>query len=465
MTLLAIGLMIAVTLAAWLFRRQRLDLLLLISVLALYLLQPAGLDVILPTATILLIIGVWWLVTPTMTRQDRLTLLMIGAVALVVPILRTFPQTDLPYLLRFAAFVATLTISAGAVGALVPETDDTARRRLALGFIGLIIVLLAMLKIPALAAAVAQSLGHATGQNVPIDWQWFGFSYTAFRLMHVLLDYRNKRLKAVSLRDFALYVAFYPALPAGPIDRVEHFVKEIQESKTLTTERLIDGGMRIGLGLFKKFVVADTLARMALSPLLVNQMSAATSPLSVWLMLYAFTFQIYFDFSGYTDIALGIGRLAGITLPENFNAPYTRRNITAFWNNWHITLSVWFRNYFFTPFSRFLMQTPLKTRRLTIIFIAQVCTMVLIGLWHGVNINFILWGVWHGVGLWFHKWLTDHTRSWDEYVQARPRLAKTVEVLSIVTTFHFVAIGWLFFALPDLRLIIKALAGLVGLHG
>ncbi|MCC7449553.1 MAG: MBOAT family protein, partial [Anaerolineae bacterium] len=218
-------------------------------------------------------------------------------------------------------------------------------------------------------------------------------------------------------------------------------------------------------GLFKKFVIADTLARMALSPLLVNQMSAATSPVSVWLMLYAFTFQIYFDFSGYTDIAIGIGKLAEITLPENFNRPYTRRNITVFWNNWHITLSTWFRNYFFTPFSRFLMQTPLKSRRLTIIFVAQVCTMVLIGLWHGANINFILWGLWHGVGLWFHKWLTDHTRSWDEYVQARPRLAKTVEVLSILTTFHFVALGWLFFALPDLRLIIKALGGLIGIVG
>jgi len=462
MTLLAIGLMIAATLIAWLLRGKRLDWLLVISVFALYWLQPAGLDLLLPTATILLLVGVWWLVTPALARQDRLTLLGIGVAALVAVALRITPQTELPYLLRFAGFVATLTISAGAVGALVPESDDTARRRLALGFIGLIIVLLAIVKIPALAAAFGQSFSHATAQNVPLDWSWFGFSYIAFRLMHVLLDYRNKRLKPVSLRDFALYVVFYPALPAGPIDRIEHFVKELQEPKTLTNERLIDGSTRIGLGLFKKFVIADTLARMALSPLLVSQMSAATSPLSVWLMLYAFTFQIYFDFSGYTDIAIGIGKLAGITLPENFNRPYTRRNITVFWNNWHITLSTWFRNYFFTPFSRFLMQTPLKSRRLMIIFVAQVCTMVLIGLWHGANINFILWGLWHGVGLWFHKWLTDHTRSWDEYVQARPRLAKTVEVLSVLTTFHFVAIGWLFFALPDLRLIIKALGGLVG---
>src|SRR5689334_61379 len=123
MTLLAIGLMIGATLAAWLFRAKRLDLLLVISVLALYWLQPAGLDLILPTATILLLVGVWWLVTPSLERRDQLTLLGIGVAALVAIALRISPQTELPYLLRFAGFVATLTISAGAVGALVPETD------------------------------------------------------------------------------------------------------------------------------------------------------------------------------------------------------------------------------------------------------------------------------------------------------------------------------------------------------
>jgi alginate O-acetyltransferase complex protein AlgI len=111
------------------------------------------------------------------------------------------------------------------------------------------------------------------------------------------------------------------------------------------------------------------------------------------------------------------------------------------------------------------MQTPLRNRRLAMIFLAQVSTMALIGLWHGVALNFVLWGLWHGVGLWLHRWLTDHTWAWDEYVQARPRLAQTVNILSVATTFHFVAIGWVFFALPELHLIRKALAGLIGLHG
>jgi D-alanyl-lipoteichoic acid acyltransferase DltB (MBOAT superfamily) len=108
------------------------------------------------------------------------------------------------------------------------------------------------------------------------------------------------------------------------------------------------------------------------------------------------------------------------------------------------------------------MGSRLKSHKMWIILIAQVVTMVLIGLWHGAAWNFVLWGLWHGVGLWIHKWLTDHTRGWDAIVQTNPALSRTVHVLSVVTTFHFVAIGWVFFALPSLPLIEKALAGLVG---
>ncbi|HLY24866.1 MAG TPA: MBOAT family O-acyltransferase, partial [Aggregatilineales bacterium] len=184
----------------------------------------------------------------------------------------------------------------------------------------------------------------------------------------------------------------------------------------------------------------------------------------LWIMLYAYAFRLFFDFSGYTDIAIGIALLAGIHLPENFSAPYLKRNITAFWNSWHITLATWFRNYFFTPLSRALMATRLRSRRMLIILIAQVSTMVLIGLWHGIALNFVLWGAWHGLGLWLHRWQVDHSQGWDAYVAKRPRLARAVHLGSVLATFHFVAIGWVFFALPDPALIGKTLAGLVGLH-
>jgi alginate O-acetyltransferase complex protein AlgI len=465
MNLLAIGLMIIAALAAWLFRRQRFTVLLLMSVFALYALQPAGLDIVLPTATLLLLVGVWWLTTPAPAADDGRTLILLGCAAMVLPMFAAIGGQSSGQSLRALPPLAAVGVGAVAAGALVPARDDVARRRLALTYIALIVSLLLILKTPALLAAVADSLARASNQPIIPNWQWLGFSYIAFRLMHVLLDYRSGKLKPVPLRDFALYVVFFPSLTAGPIDRVEHFIRDVQQPQTLDSSLIVSGATRIGIGLFKKFVLADSLAYIALKPRLVEQTTGPYSVVATWIMLYAFAFQIYLDFAGYTDVAIGIGRLAGITLPENFLSPYTRRSITAFWNNWHITLSTWFRNYFFTPFSRALMQTRLRSRRMLIIFLAQVATMVLIGLWHGVAINFILWGAWHGLGLWLHRWLVDHTHAWDEIVQARPRLARAVHVASVLTTFHFVAIGWIFFALPDLTLIGKALARLVGLNG
>jgi D-alanyl-lipoteichoic acid acyltransferase DltB (MBOAT superfamily) len=435
------------------------------SLFALYALQPPGLDIALPTATLLLLVGVWWLTNPAPTADDGRVLILLGSTVMVLPMFGVIGGMSSGQTLRALPPLAVVGVGAVAAGALVPARDDTARRRLALAYIVLIVALLLILKTPALLAAVADSLARVSSQPVIPNWQWLGFSYIAFRLMHVLLDYRSGRLKSVPLRDFALYVVFFPALTAGPIDRVEHFERELQQPRTLDASLIVSGVTRIGVGLFKKFILADSLAYVALSPRLVEQTTGPSSVLATWIMLYAFTFQIYLDFAGYTDVAIGIARLAGISLPENFVSPYTRRSITAFWNNWHITLSTWFRNYFFTPFSRVLMQTPLRSRRMLTIFLAQVSTMVLIGLWHGVAINFILWGAWHGVGLWLHRWLTDHTHAWDETVQARPRLARAIHLASVLTTFHFVAVGWVFFALPDLTLIGKALTRLVGLNG
>jgi D-alanyl-lipoteichoic acid acyltransferase DltB (MBOAT superfamily) len=166
-----------------------------------------------------------------------------------------------------------------------------------------------------------------------------------------------------------------------------------------------------------------------------------------WIILYAYALQIFFDFSGYTDIAIGLGRLMGFKLPENFNAPYLKPNLTQFWNNWHMTLTQWFRAYFFNPLTRFLRSGGRKLPIWTIILITQLATMVLIGLWHGMTWNFILWGAWHGLGLFIHN-------RWSELTKARfTALAagtqKALNAGGAVVTFHFVALGWIFFALPD----------------
>ena len=465
MTLIGIGLMTVAALAVWIRARWRLTALLLISVIALFALQTerSTLAVALPVATVLLVIGVWWLVTPHRSPDDWRVMSLIAAITTAAALVRAVLLTD-PSAILEAARVLPPLMAVGAVavsvGALVPSTDEAARRRLALAFVILIIGLFIILKTPALHALVTGALIPAQAETASL-WGWLGFSYIAFRLMHVLLDYRIGRLAPVKLRDFALYVIFFPALTAGPIARIEHFARELDTARRLDSARLLDGGVRIGIGLFKKFVIADTLALIALDPQLAAMTEAG--PEVWWVMLYAYAFRIFFDFSGYVDIAIGIGRLAGIGLPENFAAPYLRRNITAFWNSWHITLATWFRTYFFTPLSRALMATPLRTRRLLVIFIAQVSTMILIGLWHGVAANFVLWGGWHGIGLWLHKWQSDRFRGWDAYVADRPALGRIIHAGSVIVTFHFVALGWVFFALDDPQLIARALAGLFGM--
>jgi D-alanyl-lipoteichoic acid acyltransferase DltB (MBOAT superfamily) len=356
-----------------------------------------------------------------------------------------------------AALWLPLAAAALTVGVwLLTRTDSAPRRRMALMAILGVIGIFAALKVPALTAASGAAL------NIGQTFAWVGFSYLAFRLLHVLIDFRSGRLKPLPLGEFALYALFFPALAAGPIARVEQFAKAL--AAPLEAGRFRQGAWRLMRGLFKKFVLADSLALVALSPQLAADAQTGTlsGALALWLMLYAYAFRLFWDFSGYIDIAIGIGIWAGIKLPENFEAPYLKRNLQAFWNSWHMTLSAWFRAYFFMPASRELLRTPLRVWREGVVLSAQLGTMILIGLWHGAALNFVLWGAWHGVGLWLFRQWAARAQGWDAFVKARPPLAGLIGGLSILTTFHYVALGWVFFALPELDLIGKVLAGLIG---
>ncbi|PJF30475.1 MAG: hypothetical protein CUN51_07430 [Candidatus Thermofonsia Clade 1 bacterium] len=399
-----------------------------------------------------------------------MTLALIGGMALCALIAPFFSALRLPLLLLASAIFLvllqwdvspTLWLPLASVGLTVgvwwlTQHDSPSRRRMALMAMLCIIGIFAALKLPALQAAGGGTLN--IGQTVA----WVGFSYLAFRLLHVLLDFRSGRLKQLPLPQFALYALFFPAIAAGPIARIEQFAQAL--AAPLSAERFRQGALRVVRGLFKKFILADSLALVALSPQLATDAQTGTlvSALMLWLMVYAYAFRLYWDFSGYTDIAIGIGIWAGIKLPENFDAPYLKRNLQAFWNSWHITLSTWFRLYFFTPASRELLRTPLKAWREGVVLLAQLSTMILIGLWHGATLNFVLWGAWHGAGLWLFRQWSARTASWDAFVQARPFLARIVGVLSVLTTFHYVALGWIFFALPEPALIGKVLGGLIG---
>jgi D-alanyl-lipoteichoic acid acyltransferase DltB (MBOAT superfamily) len=323
-------------------------------------------------------------------------------------------------------------------------------RALSTGLIITILITFVVLKTDILALLASAGLRQISGQTTalasPLDLRWLGFSYLAFRLLGALLDHRAGRLPAYTLGEFVTYALFFPAFTAGPIDRSQHFVGDLHKPDGWSPERLLEGAWRILSGSFKKFVLADSLALLSLSSQNAAQAQGAAW---VWIMLYAYSLRIYFDFSGYTDIALGLGKLLGLNLPENFAAPYLKTDLTAFWNSWHITLAQWFRAYFFNPLTR-----ALRTRKQLpvwlILLAAQLSTMLLIGLWHGVSWNFAAWGAWHGLGLFIHNRWADWRRGNPTARAVSPPAQRLAGFSGWLLTFNFVTLGWVWFAMPDL---------------
>lgn len=439
------------------------------SVLAIYALQPAlpvrGLDFYLPTATLFLTVLIWVLTTPRQARAWRANLWALALMAGVVVLLAFTRFLDLPLALtpsRPPPLERTFLILVGAALLLFIVAWRTVPGRLALGAaVALLLFLFVVLKVPFLSLQVSLLLRALNEQSLatasPLDLRWLGFSYIAFRLLHTVRDRQSGRLPVASLAEFVIYVLFFPALPAGPIDRLERFLGDLRRPFLRSVEDWGEGGRRLLVGMFKKFALADTLALVALNEVNAAQVRGAVW---AWIVLYAYAFQIYLDFSGYTDIAIGLGRLMGFRLPENFNAPYGKPNLTQFWNNWHMTLTQWFRAYFFNPLTRALRLARRPLPVPLIIFLTQLSTMVLIGLWHGVTWNFVLWGVWHGIGLFVHN-------RWSEWIRPQavalaPRWQALLQVGGVLLTFHYVALGWVFFVLPEPALVWRFMQVLIG---
>lgn len=491
MTLLHLFVFAAVALAggALLPARARSWLLLVMSVLAVYWLQPLTplryFDFWFPTATLGLTVLVWAATQPVPAPPARVPAAAPAAAPAANPQRDTWITAAV---LAALVLLAALPRYLGPVCCLTPDRPPqivsvvvvlvvvaalaaglaVAHRRLPGGgwlwSIGVVVLLalFVVLKTEPLGRAAAAALRAAGGQSADLalatDLRWLGFSYVAFRLIHALRDRALGRLPNVALREFVTYALFFPAFTAGPIDRVERFIKDDRAPFKLDAAAVLDGGSRIALGVLKKFVLADSLALVALNAANAAQTHTA---LWLWVLVYAYAWRLYLDFSGYTDIALGLGRLVGVRLPENFDRPYTRQNLTQFWNSWHITLSQWFRAYVFNPLTRALRARPLPPA--VIILLTQMIVMLLIGLWHGVTWNFVIWGVWHGLGLFIHNRWADYTKPRAAALDGRPRLKLAAHWLGVFVTFHFVALGWVWFALPTPGLALTVLRTLFGL--
>jgi len=477
MTLTHILIFLAVTLAYRLaFSRARLAsgrvyALTAISALAVYWMQPSVpvryMDYWLPTLTLALA-GLGWALTAKPEERSRREtlwgLIILVGVALLAAALRYLPfdlllTPNRPPHIWLAAGMAVL---AGLIGwGLARTVTGRAAYAVLWAAIAGLVALLLALKTPSIALGISVGLRDLAGQGVErasaLDIRWLGFSYLSFRLIHTFRDRQAGRLPAVSLPEYVSYAVFYPAFTAGPIDRLDRFIKDLRKPLTLAVDDFSFAAKRLALGLLKKFAIADSLALIALNAQNAWQVQGAGW---AWLMVYAYAFQIFFDFSGYTDIAIAIGALAGVRLPENFNAPYLKPNLTQFWNNWHMTLTTWFRGYYFNPITRQLRRTKISTT--ATLLIMQSSTMILIGLWHGVSWNFVLWGMWHGLGMFvqnrYSEWVGTRLPDLDQ----RPRLRAVFTIAGILLTFHYVALGWVWFALPTPDAAVQVFSRLFG---
>jgi alginate O-acetyltransferase complex protein AlgI len=260
-----------------------------------------------------------------------------------------------------------------------------------------------------------------------------GFSYLSFELLHYIIERRRGKIAALSMPDLLAFVFFAPARVAGPIKRYPEFTRSVHDA-VLSTENVYAGLVRVLIGLAKKLFVADVLA------LFVAERPEVRSAGHAWIVVLAFAFQIYFDFSAYTDVAVGFSRMLGITVPENFNWPYLAPNIREFWNRWHMTLSSWVRDYVFLPAGQFLFRTRLRRAPAAIAAISYLATFLIVGAWHGVTAGFLVWGLYHGVLLAaYHVIRVKMPAGIVAHPLYRSRLATAA---GVAVTFVLVAVGW-----------------------
>lgn len=271
-----------------------------------------------------------------------------------------------------------------------------------------------------------------------------GISFYTFQTLSYTFEvYRGNIKPEKTFGIFALFVSFFPQLVAGPIERPEHLLPQFRQKFNFDTER-ISSGLRLMLwGMFKKVVIADQLARLV--NLVYNEPSSWHG-LIVIAATYSFAIQIYCDFSGYSDIAIGAARVMGFDLRLNFKEPYLAQSIADFWRRWHISLSTWFRDYLYIPLGGNRVSQKRMYLNLMIVFIVS-------GLWHGANWTFVIWGALHG----FYMVFSLATKNIREHILAslnlwgKPRLLLRLNVFS---TFHLVVFAWVFFGQMNYQMLL-----------
>lgn len=272
-----------------------------------------------------------------------------------------------------------------------------------------------------------------------------GISFYILRKIAYLVDcYRGKLQQSHSFLEYAIYVSFYPQIFSGPIERPDEFITQIKKPRSLNWKNFGKGCPLILIGLFKKIVIADNLG------MIVDRIFRLDYPSRLMLAAgsLGFTFEIYADFSGYTDLSRGFSFLLGFETLENFNKPYIALTPQDFWNKWHITLSSWLRDYVFYPLRRWLLRHTGKSARWLADWLAPILTMLVSGLWHGTGWNYLVWGLYYGLLLAGCQDFGWHRMN-ERHIFTR--------FISWGITFGLIVIGWMIFRAPSLDWLVQTI--------
>jgi D-alanyl-lipoteichoic acid acyltransferase DltB (MBOAT superfamily) len=388
---------------------------------------------------------VTWLVYWALTGQRNPRLLVLVA-------------ANVFFLARFGALYLLLPLAATVdflVGLALARTLSSSRQRLGALLVSIFVNLGLLLS--------TKLIGLHFGDR----YAWLltlSLSFYCFQSLTYTIDLYRREEGAEATRNYLAYLTsalFFPTLVAGPILRLHDFLKQLLRPPSLTTQLAGRALVLIAVGLVKKLLIADYLAENLVTR--VFDTPTLYSGLETLAAVYGYALQLFYDFSGYTDIALGVGLLLGLKLPENFNRPYLALNLMDFWRRWHISFSTWLRDYLQEPFQANL---PISRRKRPLLSYtsAVIVTFLIGGLWHGIAWTFLVWGALHGVALAIVQIFRQLRRKSNK---AAPKPTLTGTILGTLLTFHFVCFTWIFFnasSIANAREVLSRIASLTFSH-
>ena len=361
---------------------------------------------------------------------------------LLVASLYFFAWLDVRFLPLLLGYVL---VGYGAMHGLEKASSPQTRRLLCATAIALFLLALGVFKYANFFLDTLRSLAGL--QLGTLKWVLpLGISFYTFQCISLVVDVYQGKERPCGLLDFALLVCFFPKLTAGPIVRFSDLKPQLGTARSIHAEEFYYGVRQFIIGLFLKTLIADRLAPFVDKVFANHSVFSGTT---LWLAVLCYTVQIYCDFSGYSNMAIGSARLLGFRLNENFDWPYLSRNITEFWRRWHISLSLWLRDYLYIPLGG---NRKGKLRS----YLNQFLTMVLGGLWHGASWTFVAWGTWHGLMLIIHKLWTGGRKV--------PPSTGAARLFGTLLCFTCVMFGWIFFRAESFHQAFQVIHGMVCLQ-